>query len=72
MDMGMSHERLSPRMQYRQNSDLTSKMFGIGGEYLERPRRHLKQQVVDYLFVLKRHQRDFLWQREHHVEVWNW
>src|SRR5882762_3455288 len=54
MDMRMKQEILAPGMQDREESDLGSKMFGIGGHLHKRLRHGAEQQVVEFDGVLPR------------------
>ena len=69
MDMRMKQEILAPGMQDREESDLGSKMFGIGGHLHKRLRHGAEQQVVEFNGVLPDHCVEQVGQRKDDVKV---
>ena len=56
-------------MQEREESDLGSKMFGIGGDFHQRLRNGAEQQVVEFDGILPDQRVKLMGQREHDVKV---
>ena len=69
MDVRMKQDILTPRVQEREESDLGSKMFGIGGDFHQRLRNGAEQQVVEFDGILPDQRVKLMGQREHDVKV---
>ena len=71
MEMGVVHERLSPRMEHREDADLRAQMPGIGDDGPEGVGDGPKEEAVDHRLVLGRNLRDRPGQGEDDVDVLN-
>jgi hypothetical protein len=69
--MRVMQQVLPPRMQDCDEADLSTKMIGVSGNGVQCLGGGLEQDVVDHRFVLERDGCDFLWDGEHHVEVFD-
>ena len=69
--MRVMQQILAPRMQDCDKADLSTKMFGVGGNGVQRLGGGLEQDVVDHRFVLECDGCDFLRDGEDHVEVFD-
>ena len=47
MDVGMSDERLPPRVQDAEEADRRAEVFGVGGDLEQRGRAGVEQQVIE-------------------------
>jgi hypothetical protein len=65
----MMLEVLSPGMQHAEEADLGAEVLGIGGDLEQSGGAGAKQQMIDGLLILQRQPRQFMRQREDHVEV---
>jgi len=69
VNMRMSLKLLSPGVKHTQETNLGSKMLGVGGNLHESRSAGVEQQVINDLLVLQSQPRQFVWNREHHVHV---
>ena len=69
MDVRMKQEILAPRVQDGEESDLGSKMLGIGGDLRQRPRHGPEQQVIEFGRILPDQRVEQMGQCEHDVKV---
>jgi hypothetical protein len=69
MDVGMKQEILAPGVQDGEESDLGSKMFGIGGHLGQCLGNSAEQQVIEFNGVLPDERVEFMGQREYDVKV---
>jgi hypothetical protein len=56
-------------VEHAQETDLCSKMLRIGSNLQERCSAGAEQEVIDHLFVLQSQPRQFVRNREDHVDV---
>ena len=69
MDVGVKQQILAPGVEDRKESDLRSKMFGIGGDLRQSLSNRSEQQVVEFFRILPDQRVEQMGQREHDVEV---
>lgn len=67
--VGMMQQVLSPGVENTEESDIGSKMFGIGGHLQKRGRRRTEEQIVKDPRVLQRQHTQLARQREDDVEI---
>ena len=65
----MKDQRLSPRMQHGEESDLRAEVLGVRGDRAEGLGRGSKQDGVHHGSVLERNRRDRFRYGEDHMEV---
>ena len=69
MDVRVKQEILAPRVQDREESDLRSKMCGIGGDFHQGLRHGPEQQVIELDRILPDQRIEQMGQRKYHVEI---
>src|SRR4051812_22833289 len=69
MDVRVKQEILAPRVQDRKESDLRSKMCGVGGDFHQGFRHRAEQEVVELDGILPDQRVEQMGQREHHMKV---
>src|SRR6516165_12344675 len=69
MEVGMKKQVLSPTMEYGEEADLSSQMFGIGSDSGQGLGHGSKQNVVDDFFVLVSDGSDLFGDGEDDMEI---
>ena len=59
MEMRVVHERLSPRVEYREETDPGAEVARIRGDGAERLGRRAKEEAVDHRFILGLHRFEY-------------
>lgn len=72
MDVGMIHEILSPCVQDRDKSYLSTQIFGIPGEFAKSLCNRSKKDVVKDPFIPQGKRVEFCRYGKVHMEVWHW
>ena len=69
MQVRMMNQRLSPRVQHTQETDLRAEAFGIRRYFQQRGRSAAEQQIVEDALVLEHQFREWMGHGEHDVEI---
>jgi len=69
MDVRVMNERLSPRVQYAQKTDLGAQALRVGRDLQQRVGHAAEQQVVEHALVLQHEFGELVRHGEHDVEV---
>src|SRR6187402_2816705 len=67
--MRMRLEILSPRVEHAEETDLRTEVFRIGSNLQQRPGTGPEEKIVNNLLVLQSQPREFMRNREDHVNV---